>query len=34
MPNRREPAEPIMIDDMWEDCKLLLIDSLDYALFD
>jgi len=34
MPNRREPVEPIMIDDMWELCKLLSIDSLEYALYD
>ena len=34
MPNRRELVEPIMIDDMWELCKLLSIDSLEYALYD
>ena len=33
MPNRREPVEPVMIDDMWELCKYLSIDSLQYALY-
>ena len=34
MPNRREPVTPEMIECMWERCKNLPIDSLEYALFD
>ena len=34
MPNRREPVTPEMIKWMWERCKNLPIDSLEYALFD
>jgi len=34
MLNYRESVEPIMIDNMFNNCKNLSIDSLEYALYD